>query len=496
MIHDQRICDQRICERARQARDPRFDGLFFIGVLSTGIYCRPICPAPAAKPENIVYFPTAAAAAQAGLRPCLRCRPEVSPGSPAWNGTSATVSRAMLLIRQGALNEGNLEGLARKLGVGSRHLRRLFQAHLGASPKALATTEKVLFAKQLLNETTLSITQIAFASGFGSVRRFNAAFKKCCGQTPSAFRRPTLTPGHNRAPQFQCTLNLTYRPPFDWERLLRFFEARGIPGVEVVADGSYHRTIRINNAVGRIAVAHAKKNRALRLTVSLPDSRDLMCVVQRVRSMFDLDANMAAIHDVLAADPLLETIIHRKPGLRLPGAWDPFEVAVRAIVGQQVSVKGARTVIGRIVAKAGPAFDRADRSGNQAGSPSGLTHLFPTARELWACELGRGGMPGARLKTLKTLSQAVMQGDLSLSVGRSQDEFIKRLTDLPGIGRWTANYIAMRALGEPDAFPASDLGIIKALCRGDRRPTEKQVLARAENWRPWRAYAAIYLWHS
>lgn len=481
------ILEKRICDRAMRAKDPRFDGLFFIGVLSTGIYCRPICPARSAKPENIVYFPTAAAAAEAGLRPCLRCRPEASPGSPAWNGTSATVSRAMLLIRQGALNDGNLENLALKLGVSGHRLRRLFQTHLGASPKALASTQKILFAKKLLNETQLTISQIALASGFGSIRRFNAAFKKLYGKTPSAFRHPIKSNSIGQKALFRCKLTLAYRPPFDWQGMLGFFQARAIPGVECVENGVYHRTIRINETTGMISVTHADKENALLLAIALSTSRDLMPLVERVRRMFDLDANMMEIHKVLAADPILKKVVRKQPGLRLPGVWDPFEVAVRAVVGQQISVKGARTVIGRIAAKAGPQFESADQPG--------LTHFFPTARELSTAELGRIGMPIKRVETIKVLSRAVACGEISLHVKGSLENFIKKLTRIPGIGDWTAQYIAMRALDEPDAFPAADLGLIKALQQGDKRPTPKQILKKSEEWRPWRAYAAIYLWH-
>lgn len=481
------ILDKRICDRARLARDSRFDGLFFIGVMSTGIYCRPICPAPSAKSENIVYFPTAAAAAEAGLRPCLRCRPEASPGSPAWNGTSATVSRAVLLIRQGALNDGNVEDLALKLGVGSRHLRRLFQTHIGVSPLALAATQKILFAKKLLNETQMPISQIAFASGFGSIRRFNAAFSKLYGKTPSAFRHPVRGERRGGQARYRCKLTLSYRPPFDWQRMLNFYRSRAIPGVEYVENGIYRRTIRINETTGTISVGHAEKDNALLLTTVLSDSRDLMPLVERVRRMFDLDANMAAVHTVLAMDPVLAKVIRQQPGLRLPGAWDPFEIAVRAVVGQQVSVKGARTLLGRIAAKAGSPADFPEQPA--------LTHFFPTARELGRCELGRIGMPTNRVASIKALSQAVAGESMPLLVNPSVENFIKQLTGIPGIGDWTAQYIAMRALGEPDAFPADDLGIIKALQQGGRRPTRKQILARAENWRPWRSYAAICLWH-
>jgi AraC family transcriptional regulator, regulatory protein of adaptative response / DNA-3-methyladenine glycosylase II len=478
--------DKRICDRARLARDPRFDGLFFTGVLSTGIYCRPICPARAPKPENIVYFSTAAAAAEAGLRPCLRCRPEAAPGSPAWNGTSATVSRAMLLIRHGALNEGSLEELASKLGVGSRHLRRLFQTHMGASPKSLATTQKILFAKKLLSETDLSVTQIAFASGFGSIRRFNAAFSKTYGTTPSAIRRRSNIIKSTESGLFQCTLTLSYRPPFYWQRMLEFFQLRAIPGVEFVAEGAYQRTIRINETIGVISVDHAAGKNALLLTVALSDSREVMSIVERVRRMFDLDANMTAIHEVLAADAVLGRSVVKQPGLRLPGAWDPFEAAIRAVAGQQVSVKGARTVIGRIVAKAGQRLESTDH-------PE-LTHFFPTAHEVSACDLGGIGMPEKRIQTAKALAEEVDRKRLAFVVKGSLSDFIDRLTRIPGIGDWTAQYIAMRAMGEPDAFPAGDLGIIKALRQDDKRLTVKHILQRAEKWRPWRAYAAMYLW--
>ncbi|MGB6068050.1 MAG: AlkA N-terminal domain-containing protein [Desulfomonilaceae bacterium] len=480
--------DRKICDRARLARDPRFDGLFFVGVLSTGIYCRPICPARSPKPENIVYFPSAAAAAEAGLRPCLRCRPEAAPGSPAWNGTSATVSRAMLLIRQGALNEGSLEDLASKLGVGSRHLRRLFQTHIGASPKSLATTQRILFAKKLLNEADLSVTQIAFASGFGSIRRFNAAFSKIYGITPSAIRRRNTGTRTAEGGLFQCTLTLSYRPPFDWERILEFFELRAIPGVEFVAEGAYRRTIRINETTGMISVAHSAKENALLLKVALSDSRDLMSIVERVRRMFDLDANMTAIHDVLAADPVLERSLGKHPGFRLPGAWDPFEVAIRAVVGQQVSVKGARTILGRIGAKAGPHFE--------SGDHLELTYFFPTAHELNTCDLGRIGMPGTRIRTVKALAEAVDREKLSFVVKGSLSDYIDQMTRIAGIGDWTAQYIAMRGMSEPDAFPAGDLGIVRALRQGDERITPKQILQRAEKWRPWRAYGAMHLWQS
>jgi AraC family transcriptional regulator, regulatory protein of adaptative response / DNA-3-methyladenine glycosylase II len=478
--------DRAVCDRARLARDPRFDGLFFIGVKSTGIYCRPICPAPSPRPENIVYFPTAAAAASAGLRPCLRCRPETAPGTPAWNGTSATVARAMNLIRQGALDGGSVDDLAARLGIGARHLRRLFRQHIGATPKAIADNQRLLFAKRLVAETDIPITQAALAAGYGSIRRFNAAFRKHLGRSPSQLRR-------NRPPArlrpdagFTCTLTLTYRPPYDWDRMLAFFRGRAIPGVEWADERVYRRTIRLPATGGTIAVRHAPKGHALELAVCLPDSRELMAVVERVRRMFDLDANPRAIHRTLIRDPLLAERVHQLPGLRLPGSWDPFETAVRAVVGQQVSVKGAVTQLGRIAVLAGPPFDG-------EGAPH-LTRLFPQADELAAADMTAIGMPRKRKKTLRQLAQRIASGALQLDTTVDLPRFVDALTAIPGIGDWTANYVAMRALGEPDAFPAADLGILKALQEGQHRPTEKAARARAESWRPWRAYAAIHLW--
>ncbi len=482
------MLDVQICERARLARDARFDGLFFTGVLTTGVFCRPICPAPQPKAHNVVYFPTAAAAAAAGLRPCLRCRPESAPGTPAWNGTSATVSRALALIRQGALDAGGLEALAARLGVGARHLRRLFVRHLGTSPMAMANTQRVLFAKKLLAETQWPVTQIALSAGFGSIRRFNAAFRALYGRSPSAFRGE-LAGRHPLAPAwFECTLTLPYRPPYDWPRMLAFFRARAIPGVEQVVAEGYHRTIRCHGGPGMLQVTHAPKGHGLALRMAVPDSRDVMALVERVRRMFDLDANLDSVHRALTTDPLLAPLVQQFEGLRLPGAWDPFETAVRAVVGQQISVKAARTVLGRIVARTGPPVALAD-------TPQ-LTRCFPTAEELLRADPAPPGLSGRRWQTLVGLARAAADGAIDLRLHTDLEEFVRRLTRLPGIGEWTAQYIALRALGEPDAFPAGDLGLIQALARNGPKPTQGQLLARAEAWRPWRAYAATYLWNS
>lgn len=477
------------CERARLARDTRFDGLFFTGVLSTGVFCRPVCPAPQPKRKNVIYFPTAAAAVSAGLRPCRRCRPEAAPGTPAWNGTSATVSRAVQLIRQGALNGGGVDALAARLGVGARHLRRLFHQHVGVPPVVMANLQRVFFARQLLAETGLAITDIASAAGFGSIRRFNAAFRTVFARSPSDLRR-TLPerPSPGLPSRIRCTLNLPYRPPYQWERILAFFRERAVEGVEWADDRSYHRTIRTDHLQGCLHIRHAPAANALVLQVDLSDIRGLMPVVERVRRMFDLDADRQSIAHTLARDDHLAPLIERLPGLPLPGNWDPFETTVRAIAGQQVSVKAARTLLGRIVSRCGPEAEGCDADG--------LYRFFPTAEELAAAQLSGAGITGKRAATLKTVARGVAEGEIQLTIGSERSDFIRRMVQLPGIGPWTAQYIAMRAYSDPDAFPASDLGIVQALSCNGKRPTDQQIVARAEAWRPWRAYAATYLWNA
>ncbi|MGA6927458.1 MAG: AlkA N-terminal domain-containing protein, partial [Desulfosarcina sp.] len=426
------------------------------------------------------------AAPPAGLRPCLRCRPETAPGTPAWNGTSATVARAMDLIRQGALDHGSVEDLAARLGVGARHLSRLFHQHIGATPKAIADNQRVLFAKKLIMDTDMPITQAALAAGYGSLRRFNAAFRKGIGRTPTQLRRHRVQLPARFDSGFSCTLTLPYRPPYDWGRMLAFFRERAISRVEWADDATYRRTIRLSTTRGILALRHVRQGHALKLELHLTDNRELMTVVERVRRMFDLDANPQAIHQTLIRDPLLARRIAHLPGLRLPGSWDPFETMVRAVVGQQISVRGAVTQLGRIARLAGPSLD--------GWNDPHLTRFFPYPDELVAADMGTIGMPGKRKETLRQVSRQILSGALQLESAGELSRFIKTLTAIPGIGPWTAHYVAMRALGEPDAFPASDLGIMKALQDGNDRPSLKQVAARAEAWRPWRAYAAIYLW--
>jgi AraC family transcriptional regulator of adaptative response / DNA-3-methyladenine glycosylase II len=470
----------KICDRARLSRDPRFDGRFFTAVTSTGIYCRPICPAPAPKHTNVRYYPTAAAAAEAGFRPCLRCRPEAAPGTPAWLGTSATVNRGLRLIADGALDDGDVETLAARLGVGPRHLHRLFVRHLGAPPIALAQTRRLHFAKKLLDETDLPITQVALAAGFGSVRRFNDSIRRAYQRTPSQLRRLRKAAAAGQAGRY--TFQLAYRPPYDWESLLGFLAVRAIPGVEAVAGGCYRRSIDIGGRHGIIEISHAPAAHALRLHVRFPEPAALLRIVARVRRMFDLEADPAAIARHFCADALLATPVQRRPGLRIPGAWDGFELAVRAILGQQVTVAAASRRAGLLAQQYGEPLTVADDT---------LLRIFPTAAALAAAQLS--GMPATRARAIQALAQAVAGGEVHLEPDADPQRLLLQLTAIPGIGDWTAQYIAMRALGEPDALPAADLILLRAA--GNGQPLKpKQLLAQAEAWRPWRAYAAMHLW--
>ncbi|NNG04910.1 MAG: DNA-3-methyladenine glycosylase 2 family protein [Inquilinus sp.] len=478
--------DPEICERARLARDARFDGRFFIGVKTTGIYCRPICPVRPPKAENVRFYPTAAAAAEAGFRPCLRCRPEAAPGSPAWFGTAATVSRGLRLIGEGALDgDGTVERLAGRLGVGARHLSRLFRRHLGAPPRAVAGTRRLQFAKKLINETELPLAEIALSSGFGSIRRFNAAFLGSYGCPPSALRRAPVRRKTGEAGG-DFVLRLPYRTPFDWHFLADYFALRATPGVEAVDRQGYRRTIALDGQAGQIHIRPVAGENALMLQVMLPDSRSLFAVVERVRRLFDLAADPDDIAAHLGRDPDLAPVVAAHPGLRLPGAWDGFELAVRAILGQQVTVKGASTLAGRLAAAFGERLPVAD----------GPAILFPTPAALAEADVGAIGLPKARARTIRALAGAVRSGAVTFDAALDPGTLEDRLTALPGIGGWTAQYVAMRALNEPDAFPATDLGLIRSAAALGMAANAKALAARAEAWRPWRAYAAQYLWRA
>jgi AraC family transcriptional regulator of adaptative response / DNA-3-methyladenine glycosylase II len=473
-------------ERARLSRDARFDGRFYVGVKTTGIYCRPICPANPPRSENVTFFPTAAAASEAGFRPCLRCRPECAPGTPAWSGTSVTVRRGLRLIAEGALDDGNIERLADRLGVTSRHLRRLFSQHVGASPLSVAHTQRLHFAKRLIDQTALPMSEIAVASGFGSVRRFNDAFRKTYDRTPTALRNGRAPTDARQA----LSVLLPYRKPYGWRALLEFFSARATPGVERVVNGRYLRTVRVGDSYGVIDVCDVGES--ISLAVHGIGTESLFAVVQRVRSMFDVDAPIEDIATTLKRDLVLARWLRKRPGLRVPGAWDGWELAVRAVLGQQVSVKAATTFAGRI----------ADRYGESLNlSVPGLADVpwrsFPTPEKLMRARLENLGVIRSRAQTIRDLARAVVRGDLSFDGGQSLETFYADFTAIRGIGDWTAEYVAMRALKNPDAFPASDLGLLRAFdsAEGNRlRPA--QLAQRAESWRPWRAYAALLIWGS
>jgi len=486
--------DPAQCYRALTSRDARFDGRFFVGVRTTGIYCRPVCPARTPLLRNIDFYPTAAAASEAGFRPCRRCRPEASPGTPAWQGTSATVTRALRLVTEGALDADDVETLAQRLGIGERHLRRLFRQHLGASPVAVAQTRRLHFAKKLIDETTLPMTEVALASGYGSVRRFNAAVRGAYGIAPSALRRakPRRRPTVQRdgsADLGWLTLRLPHRTPIASPALLEFLAARAIPGVECVAGSVYRRALEIDGVAIRMEVHTDREPEAFWLRVSAEAAPVLTRVVDAARRLFDLDADPQAIADTLAGDALLGPTWRREPGLRVPGATDAHELAVRAILGQQVSVAGARTLAGRLAARFGRALS--DRCDGDA-----LTHTFPTAAALAEADVASIGLPTRRAEAIRALARSIAGGDLCLAPGCDPDAVREQLLSLPGVGPWTADYIAMRALREPDAFPSNDL-VLRKRAGGDGQPlTERALIARAEDWRPWRAYAAIALWRS
>lgn len=456
--------------RAMVSRDRRFEGHFVIGVRTTGIYCRPGCPARMPRRENVRFYPCTAAAQADGLRPCLRCRPDAAPGTPAALGTPATVTRALRLIAQGALEDAGVDPLAERLGVTARHLRRLFDKHLGASPLEVAHTQRVHFARKLLEETALSMTEVAHAAGFASVRRFNEAVRDALGATPTELRARSRARAGARAGDAgdAVVLRLPYREPLAYDELLAFLAARAIPGVERVEGASYARVVSAGAAgegPGMIAVRRAPNGSHLLVSIRGVGGADLFGLVARVRALFDLDADPARIDAHLARDPVLGKSVRTSPGLRVPGAWDAFEIAVRAILGQQVSVRAASTLAGRLVARFGRAV---------AGGAEGLTHLFPEPASLAEADVASIGMPRARAEAIRGLARAVARGEGVL-------EDVERFASLAGVGAWTAGYVAMRALRDPDAFPSGDVVL-------------RRFEQASEPWRPWRAYAAMHLW--
>ncbi len=483
--------DHEICYRALQARDSRFDGQFFTGVRTTGIYCRPICPAPTPKAENCVFLPSAAAAQEAGFRPCLRCRPEISPKlTEAFEG-GAVVGRALRLIGEGALDEQSVEYLAGRVGVTERHLRRLFLQHLGASPSTVALTRRILFAKQLLDETNLPVTEVGLAAGFNSLRRFNEVILKTYQRSPRELRKEKTGDKGQNQPSL-TTLKLPYSQPYNWPAFSTFMRGRATTGVEEIGENFYRRSIRLDGQHGLVEVRFVPGQTYLLANIIFPKVTALGQIVERLRRVFDLGANSLEIEGHLLADPFLGRFVAALPGLRVPGAWDKFELAVRAILGQQVSVAAATTLAGRLVQKYGEPLALDGLPAPQEG----IRFVYPRPEALAEADLTTLGIFGARARSIAALGAAVAKNPALLEESGSLEDTVRNLSELPGIGRWTAQYIAMRALREPDAFPSSDLGLLRVMKPEGGLLTPAQLEKRAESWRPWRSYAAMYLWAS
>ena len=475
---------------AFKAKDARFDGRFFVGISSTGVYCRPVCRVRMPKRENCCFYPSAAAAEAAGFRPCLKCRPELAPGLAPVDAVPGLARKAVLIIEAGGLSDSNLPELAENLGVTDRHLRRAFRAEFGVAPVQYLQTRRLLLAKNLLTDTDLPVIEVALAAGFGSLRRFNHLFKNRYRLAPSALRRQAekrqIRAGDHIA------LRLGYRPPYEWDKMLAFLSGRAIGGVEIVADGAYRRTVALSDGKrehhGWISVSHAPETGSLIVNMAAGLLPVLGQVLARVKHLFDLSCHPVEIHETLS---IMNEI---RPGLvvmgaRLPGCFDPFEMAVRAILGQQITVKAARTLATRLAA----AF------GQKISTPlAGLTHAFPTPEKIFglkgpaADHLGPLGIIGARAGSIQALAAALVSGELELSPRADGAEQRKKLLALPGFGPWTVEYVAMRALGQTDAFPHTDYGVKKALAG----LTPGEILAAGEKWRPWRSYATINLWNS
>lgn len=471
------------------ARDARFDGVFYVGVTSTGIYCRPVCPARTPRAANCRFFDSAEAAERAEFRPCLRCRPELAPGRAPVDDARRIASLVAHRIDEGLPDDGaGLEQIAQRFGYSSRQIRRIVQQELGVSPMELVMTRRLLLAKQLLTETSLPITEVAFASGFASLRRFNDAFGSRYGMPPTRLRRAASDPAASaaHAPQDTLTLQLAYRPPFDWDALLRFLGARTLRGVELVTDEAYARTARIGAHAGWLRVRHAPERRAVLVELSHALAPALPALLGRLRHLFDLSARPDVVAAHLEQDPLLAPIVAQAPGLRVPGAFDGFELALRAILGQQVSVKAATTLAGRLTQAFGDAI---------ATPHAELDRLSPTPPRLAAAtvdEIASLGLTGARARSILALAEECASGRLRLEAGAPPERTMAQLVALPGIGAWTAHYVAMRALRWPDAFPKEDL-VLRRMLGGVAAAAAE---ARSQAWRPWRSYATLHLWRA
>ncbi len=474
------MLDSDSCYQAVKAHDARFDGRFFTGVTSTKIYCRPVCTAKVPKRENCQFYPSAAAAESEGFRPCLRCRPELAPGNASIDSGARIAQSAASLIEDGEVNGSRLEELAQRLGVTDRHLRRLFFDAFGIAPIDFAQTQRLLLAKRLLTDTKLSVTDVAFASGFRSLRRFNALFKERYRLVPSSLRKSANASTFSD----EFIFELAYRPPFDWPHLLSFLGNRSIAGVEMIEGKTYRRGVRIDvkdmRHSGWIAVTQHKTKSVLSVRISSSLARVLPQVMSRVKQLFDLACQPAEISVALGE------LAKGHAGIRLPGAFDGFELAVRAVLGQQITVRAATTLAGRF----------ATAFGDEIATPyAGINRTFPTADRIASLkvdDIAQLGIIASRTRTIIALAQQIAAGELRLDPSADVDATIAKLREIPGIGEWTAQYVAMRALAWPDAFPHTDYGVMKAL--DEKNP--RNVLAQAEAWRPWRAYAVMHLWRS
>ncbi|WP_320066409.1 DNA-3-methyladenine glycosylase 2 family protein [Micromonospora sp. RTGN7] len=487
------------CYRAVDSRDQRFDGWFFTGVTSTGIYCRPSCPAMTPKRCNVRFFPSAAAAQGAGLRACRRCRPDVAPGSPQWDVRADVVGRAMRLIADGVVDRDGVPGLAARLGYTERHLHRMLRDELGAGPLALARAQRAQTARILIETTGLGMAEIAFAAGFGSVRQFNDTVREVYAAAPSELRN---TPGRRPAAAGAGTiaLRLAYRPPLHAAALLDFLALRALPGVEEVRDGTYRRGLRLPHGAAEVALTPVDGH--VTATLRLADMRDLAPAVARCRRLLDLDADPTAVDGTLAADPALAALVAAEPGVRLPRAVDGFEMLIRAIVGQQVSLASARTTLTHLQPPdpnlvdhgvGGPAPGVSQRQPHDHGG--GLRGFVDAEGVL---RVGDGGfrMPVGRRETIRAVARGVVDGSLDLEPGGDREETVRRLLAVPGIGAWTAGYVAMRALGDPDVFLPTDLAVRRGAAALGLPADPRTLDAYAQRWRPWRSYAVIRLWRA
>ncbi len=483
------ITDTERCYRAAASRDRRFDGVFYVGVTSTGIYCRPSCPARTPRQHNTRFYVTSAAAQSAGFRACKRCRPEVVPGSPDWDVTADVSGRAMRLIGDGVVDREGVPGLASRLGYSARQLNRLLADRLGAGPLALARAHRAQTARTLVESTAMPLVDICFSAGFSSVRQFNATMREVYGVPPGELRRRRGGAGPGGQPG-RIELRLACRPPFDGRALVHFLRLHAVTGVEDAGGsrsvGTYRRTLRLPHSTGIVTLRPERDGAAaVRCGLSLSDVRDVGAAVERCRRIADLDADPVAVHEVLSRDPDLAGDLRRHPGLRVPGHSDGFELAARAVLGQQVSMASARALTARLVRELGDPLPSSDGD---------LTHLFPTAGQIAAAGPDRIAGPRARARTLVALAEAAAAGTVALDRSADRADVEAALIALPGIGPWTAGYIAMRALADPDVVLVGDVGLHAALDL--RGPAAREALGRrASGWRPWGSYAALHLWH-